>query len=114
MSTEKAAVTEEQAVPAYVQWLNKEGYKLETSVPFEGDTVSWTRPTKYGTIRCTTNGVIQIVVSKVGETFSMSVRGSTPNYWGANEIYNISEDFLVGRGRQLEHRLVDAWREMSA
>lgn len=106
--------TAEVEVAKYIQWLNKEGYQLETSVPYETDTVSWTRKSRYGAPRCTTNGDLIVTVSKIGDTFSMSIRASTMNYWGSTEIYNLSEDFLIQRGRQLEHRLVDAWREISA
>ena len=112
MSNEQAVPQED--TPKYLQWLNKEGYELETTFPFDGDSVSWTRKTRFGGPKCTTNKDLFIVVTKIGEVFTMSIRASTLNYWGSCEIYNIAEDFLVARGRQLEHRLVDAWRELSA
>lgn len=104
----------ENEVPAYIQWLNKEDFELETTAPYETDTVTWVRKSKYGAPKCTTNGDLMIAVTRVGDSFSMSLRASTNNYWGNTEIYDISEEFLVSRGRQLEHRLVDAWRELSA
>lgn len=104
----------EQESPKYLEWLNKEGFVIETTLPYESDVVCWSRKTRYGAPKCTTNGDLMIVITKHADTFSMSLRASTVNYWGNTEIYNISEDFLIARGRQLEHRLVDAWREMSA
>lgn len=101
-------------VPKHVQWLNKEGYQLDTSLPFESGTVSWSRKTRYGAPRCTTNGELIVTVTKIGETFAMSVRASTLNYWGSVEVYDLTEDYLVARGRQIKHRIVDAWRELSA
>lgn len=107
---DKAVETPEPS--KYIQWLNKEEFQLETTVPFESDSVSWSRKTRYGTPRCETNGDIMIVVTKVGDRFSMGVRASTKNYWANVEVYDIDEDYLVARGRQMEHRLVDAWREL--
>lgn len=108
------AQTPPQETAPYIEWLNKEGYQIETSVPMETDVVTWSRKSKYGAPKCTTNGDLFVFVSKHGDTFSMHLRASTPNYWGSTEIYNIDEKFLIARGRQLEHRLVDAWRELSA
>lgn len=112
MSSNEAVNTIE--VAKYIEWLNKEGFELETTVPCESDTVCWVRKTKYSGPRCSVNGQVSIVVTKVGDTFGMHVRASTPNYWAGAEVYNLSEDYLVNRGRQIEHRLVDAWRELSA
>lgn len=96
----------------YLQWLQKEEFKLENNSPYESDTVVWIRKTKYSTPKCSTNGDIMIAVTKVGSSFTMSVRASTPNYWSNVEVYDISEEYLIARGRQIEHRLVDAWREL--
>lgn len=102
------------ADPEYLVWLRKEDYKLETTVPLESDATVWVRPAKYGSPKCSTNGAIMIEITKSGELFSMSIRASTPKYWGAAAIYGFEAAALVKQGRQFEHRIVDAWREMSA
>ena len=99
---------------AYLVWLKKEGFELETTVPFETDTVVWSRKSRYSTPKCSTNGDIVIEVSKSGDLFSMGVRASTANYWANAAIYNFDEANLVRLGRQYEHRVVDAWRELGA
>ncbi len=116
MSTEVEKVSELPLPedPAYLVWLRKEGFELETTVPYETDTVVWTRPAKYGSPKCSTNGQIKIEITKEGDLFSMSVRASTPKYWGTASIYGFGEEELVRLGRQYEHRVVDAWRELSA
>lgn len=113
MSEKEKAVAPVE-VEKYIQWLNKDGYQLETSVPFESDEVTWSRKSLYGAPKCTTNGDLIVSITKVGNTFTMSLRASTPNFWGSVEVYDISEAYLTSRGRQIEHRLVDAWRELSA
>lgn len=100
--------------PEYLVWLKKEEFKLETSVPMESDTLVWTRKAKYGSPQCSTNGAIMIEIVKEGDLFSIGVRASTPKYWANAMIYGFDEATLVKLGRQYEHRVVDAWREMSA
>ena len=100
--------------PEYLQWLKKEGFQLETSVPMETDTLVWIRKSKYGSPRCSTNGDVMIEVTKQGDLFSIGIRASTPKYWGNVGIYAFDEAQLVKLGRQYEHRVVDAWRELSA
>lgn len=102
------------ADPAYLQWLKKEGFELETTVPTETDTLVWIRKSKYGAPKCSTNGEVLIEVTKSGDLFSIGVRASTPKYWGTAQIYGFDEAHLVKFGRQNEHRVVDAWRELSA
>lgn len=98
----------------YLVWLKKEGFNLESNVPMESDSLVWTRESKYGAPKCSTNGKVLIEIVKEGSLFSMAVRASTPKYWGNAMIYGFDEDQLVRLGRQYEHRVVDAWREMSA
>lgn len=115
MSTEeKVSVLPLPEDPAYLQWLKKEGFELETTVPMESDSIVWVRKSKYGAPRCSTNGEVIIEVVKTGDLFSMGVRASTPKYWGTAQIYGFDEAQLVKLGRQYEHRVVDAWRELSA
>lgn len=96
----------------YLQWLQKEEFKLENNAPYESDTVVWIRKTKYATPKCALNGDIMIAVTKVGDNFSMSVRAATKDYWANVEAYDLTEETLIKKGRQIEHRLVDAWREL--
>jgi len=102
------------ADPDYLIWLRKEDFQLETTVPVQTDTLVWTRPAKYGSPKCSTNGQIIIEIVKDGDTFGMNIRASTPKYWTSLAMYDISEADLVKFGRQYEHRMVDAWRELSA
>ncbi|WEM34381.1 hypothetical protein [Xanthomonas phage X1] len=115
MSTEeKVSVLPLPEDPAYLQWLRKEGFELESTVPMESDSIVWVRKTKYGVPRCLMNGVVLVEIVKTGDQFSMGVRASAKNYWGAASIYGIDEENLVRLGRQYEQRVVDAWRELSA
>jgi len=98
----------------YLVWLRKEEFALETTVPVESDVLVWVRKTKYGSPKCSTNGEIMIEVVKDGDTFGMNIRASTPKFWANVGIYGIDEATFVKFGRQYEHRMVDAWRELSA
>lgn len=114
MSEEKVSELPLPAEPEYLLWLKKEGFELETSVPMESDTLVWVRPAKYGSPKCSTNGAVIIELTKSGDLFSIGVRASTPKYWGNAMIYGFDEAQLIKLGRQYEHRVVDAWRELSA
>ena len=99
----------------YLEWLKKEGYELESTVPVENVNTQWSRPSKYGSPKCHVNNApVQVVVTKVDDKFVMSLRASTQNFWTNLEVYDISEEFLVKRGRAIEHRLVAAWMELSS
>jgi hypothetical protein len=114
MSTEKVNELPLPADAPYLVWLKKEEFQLETSCPLESDSVVWVRKSKYGSPQCSTNGAPMIEITKEGDLFSMSVRASTPKYWGHATIYGFDEAQLVKLGRQYEHRVIDAWRELSA
>ncbi|USV41086.1 hypothetical protein [Xanthomonas phage BUDD] len=113
MSEETVSVLPLPEEPAYLQWLKKEGFELESTIPLESDSIVWVRKTKYGTPRCAVNGVVIIEVVKTGDLFSMGVRASTKTYWATSQIYGFDEEKLVKYGRQYETRVVDAWRELS-
>lgn len=99
----------------YLEWLKKEKYELETTVPVEDLNPSWSRKSVYGAPKCSVNNEpVDIVVTKVDDKFVMSVRASAGNYWANLEAYDISEEFLVKRGRAIEHRLVSAWMELAS
>lgn len=93
-------------------YLKKEGYVLETTVPFETDAVTWTKPTRYGTVRCKTNGVPLVTITRYGQKFSISIQGESKDYWASPTIYDLSEELLIKNGRELEMRITDAWREL--
>lgn len=99
----------------YLEWLKKEGFELESNTVVENVNPQWSRPSKYGAPKCATNNApIRIVVTKVDDKFVMSLVAATSDFWSNHEVYDISESFLVKRGRAIEHRLVAAWMEIAS
>lgn len=100
------------------KWLAREGYEQVTS-PLFGDAVlihpEWSRLSKYGTVKCKENGKISVRVQEFPDgTYAMRVEGKTEHNWVGINATEVSAERLVSHGRQLEHRLVDAWREMAS
>lgn len=99
----------------YLEWLKKEKFELVTTAPVDNVNPEWVRKSVYGAPKCHINKApVDIVVTKVDDKFVMSVRASTPNFWSNLEVYDIDEEYLVKRGRAIEHRLVAAWMELAS
>ena len=99
----------------YLEWLKKEGFALESSVPVEDVNQTWVRPTKYGAPKCHVNKApVNITITKVDDRFVMGIQAATSSYWGSLQTYDLTEEFLVKRGRALENRMVAAWMELSS
>lgn len=108
-------MTEDTKEREYVTFLEKEGYSLETTVPFESDTISQTKKARYGGLKCQVNGVPDIVVTKTGDDrFSIGLVCTNGKYWCNPVIYDLTESYLIKYGRELEMRIMDAWRELAA
>lgn len=105
----------------YIEWLAKNGFEKS---PQNTDVVveHWFRASKYGVDRCRSNKdkPMEISVSRdprvieredvtLGE-FSMQIIGDNGNYWMECNAFSLTEDMLVKKGRDIEMRLVDAWR----
>jgi hypothetical protein len=119
MSTDAPSTLPIPEEPLWRQWVTKEEFKL-SSGDFQTTSLEWVRPTRFGTPKCKVNGQIKVVLT--GQTsekdpdklsFSMSVTGSALTHWANITAYDIDEETLVKRGRQIEMKLVDAWRELS-
>lgn len=100
----------------HLDWLKKEGFVLDTTVPVQGQGLTWRRTAKYGAPKCVVNKKpVDVVITLADDgTFVMGVQAATPNYWANLQIYDIKSENLIKRGRAYEHRLVAAWMELSS
>lgn len=99
------------------KWLAREGYEPAVA-PAGGVALinpTWSRLSKYGTVRCKDAGKVSVHVEEHPDgTYAMRLEGKTDHNWVGINATEISAERLVSHGRQLEHRLVDAWREMAS
>lgn len=97
----------------YLEWLAKENFAPETTIPMTGGT-SFSRPCRLGHPKCRESGALMVNVIRLDgeDEFTMNVTGKARNYWTTISAYQIPEAELVKEGRNIEHRLVSAWMEM--
>lgn len=100
----------------YIEWLEKQGYK-KSEEKQKGGVETWSRPSIYGVNKCKDSGEkveISIIrdprlADKLG-VFSMSISGYNGTYWTHSNAHDLTEEILLKKGRDIEMRLVDAWR----
>lgn len=103
----------------YIEWLEKQGFRKSPAVG-KSTAEHWVRESKYGVTRCRSNPdtPFEICVTRDPKTvkegmlgiFTMSVMGDNGYYWMRCDAFDLSEELLIKKGRDIEMRLVDAWR----
>lgn len=109
--------------PPKITWeqhLINQGYQKNATPDILTGREFWQRRTRFSAPPCKVNGKQSInvyVERREGENphvrFEMEVIGSNGRFWSTITAAVESEDLLIKSSGEIEHRLMDAWREMS-
>lgn len=103
----------------YIEWLEKQGFQKAPPIG-KSTEEHWFRASKYGVTKCRSapdkafeiNVTRDTKLAKNGNNavFTMSCMGDNGHYWMQCSAFELTEELLIKKGRDIEMRLVDAWR----